>query len=61
MRKSYVYCLSLGGTPNLVRYHLPRLGIGADLKRIALNPKYPYRIAPVEEVLALKPDLRPPN
>jgi len=44
-----------------VRYHLLRLGIGADLNRIALNPKYPYRIAPVEEVLALKPELKPPG
>ena len=44
-----------------VRYHLLRLGIGAGLERIALYPKYPYRIAPVEEILALKPELRTPG
>jgi len=47
--------------PQFVRYHLLRLGIGADLNRIVLNPKYPHRIAPIEEVLALKPELRPPS
>ncbi len=44
-----------------VRYNLLRLDIGHDLHRIALNHKYPRRIAPAEEVLALKPDLRSPG
>jgi transposase len=47
--------------PQFVRYHLMRLNIGSDLERIALNPKYPHRIAPAEEVLALKLELRPPG
>ena len=38
-----------------------RLGIGHDLKRVALNPQFPYRLASVEEVLALRPELRPPG
>jgi hypothetical protein len=36
-----------------------QLGIGHDLKRVALNPQFPYRLASVEEVLALRPELRP--
>jgi transposase len=43
-----------------VRYNLMRLDIGHDLERIALNHKYPRMIAPVSEVLALKPELSPP-
>lgn len=43
-----------------VRYNLMRLDIGHVLERIALNHKYPRKIAPVSEVLALKPELRPP-
>jgi transposase len=39
------------------RYYLMRLGIGHDLKRIALNPRYPRRIASESEVLALRPEL----
>jgi len=39
------------------RYYLMRLGIGHDLKRIALNPRYPRRIASEAEVLALRPEL----
>jgi transposase len=39
------------------RYYLIRLGIGHDLKRIALNPRYPRRIASEAEVLALRPEL----
>lgn len=41
-----------------VRFNLLRLGIGSDLERIALNPKYPYRIAPIEDIPA---ELRPPG
>ena len=47
--------------PEFVRYNLIRLGIGADLERIVLNPKYPHRIAPVEKVLALRPELKTPG
>jgi transposase len=39
------------------RYYLMRLGIGHDLKRIELNPKYPRRLASEAEVLALRPEL----
>lgn len=40
------------------RYYLMRLGIGKDLSRIAINPKYPRRLASEAEVLALHPELR---
>jgi len=39
------------------RYYLMRLGIGQDLTRVALNPKYPRRLASEAEVLALRPEL----
>ena len=39
------------------RYYLMRMGIGHDLERIALNPRYPRRLASEAEVLALKPEL----
>lgn len=39
------------------RYYLMRLNIGQDLKRIALNSKYPRKLASEAEVLALKPEL----
>lgn len=39
------------------RYYMMRLGIGHDLTRIALNPKYPRRIASETELLALRPEL----
>lgn len=39
------------------RYYLMRLGIGRDLTRIVLNPKYPRRIASETELLALRPEL----
>jgi hypothetical protein len=39
------------------RYYLMKLGIGHDLTRIALNPKYPRKIAPEAELLALRPEL----
>ena len=40
------------------RYYLMKLGIGRDLTRIALNPKYPRKLASEAEVLALRPDLK---
>jgi len=40
------------------RYYLMRLGIGQDLTRIALNPKYPRKLASEAELLALRPDLK---
>jgi len=39
------------------RYYLMRLGIGHDLERIALNPKYPRKLASEAELLALRPEL----
>jgi transposase len=47
--------------PQFARYYLMRLGIGRDLKRVALNPKFPYRLASEKEVLAIRPELRPPE
>jgi len=40
------------------RYYLMRLGIGHDLTRVALNPKYPRKIASEAELLALRPELK---
>jgi transposase len=40
------------------RYYLMRLGIGQDLARVALNPKYPYRLASEAELLALRPEVQ---
>ena len=40
------------------RYYLMKLGIGHDLKRIALDPKHPRRLASEAEVLALRPELK---
>lgn len=42
------------------KYGLLRLGAGQDITRIVRNG-FPRRIAPSEEVLELKPDLRPPG
>jgi transposase len=39
------------------RYYLMRLGIGHDLTRIALNPKYPRKLASEAELLTLRPQL----
>jgi len=39
------------------RYYLMRLGIGQDLVRIALNPRYPRKLASEAELLALRPEL----
>ena len=39
------------------RYYLMRLGIGHDLTRIALNPKYPRKLASEAELLAIRPEL----
>ncbi len=47
--------------PQFARYYLMRLGVGDELKRVALDPKYPHKLASVEEVLGLKPELRPPG
>jgi transposase len=40
------------------RYYLMRLGIGHDLTRIALNPKYPRKLASEAELLVLRPELK---
>jgi transposase len=47
--------------PQFARYYLMRLGIGNELKRVALNPKFPYKLASMEEVLVLRPELLPPE
>jgi transposase len=43
--------------PQFARYYLMRLGIGDDLKRVALDPKHPHRLASVAEIQALFPEL----
>ena len=43
-----------------IKYGLLRLGVGSHLTRIVKNG-VPRRIAPSHEVLALKPELRPPT
>ena len=43
--------------PQFARYYLLRMGIGNDLKRIALDPKHPHRLASLDEVHALFPEL----
>ena len=53
---------ALNGMTNqqFAKYGLMRLGKGEHLTRI-VKGGLPRRIAPMEEVLALKPDLRPPQ
>ncbi len=53
---------SLGGLDRrqFVRSALLRLGIGHDMTHIVRGER-PYRVASVEEVLALRPELRPPD
>lgn len=46
--------------PQFAKYGLLRLGVGQDLTRI-IKSGLPRRIAPTEEVLKLRPDLRPPD
>jgi len=40
------------------RYYLMRLGIGHDLTRVALNPKYPRKLASEAELMLLRPELQ---
>ena len=42
------------------KYGPLRLGVGQELERIVRGGA-PSRIAPTEEILALKPELRPPG
>ena len=50
-----------GMTPQqFAKYGLLRLGVGQDLERIVRGGA-PRRIAPTEEILALKPELAPPK
>jgi len=50
-----------GMTPQqFAKYGLLRLGVGQDLERIVKGGS-PRRIAPTEEILALKPELAPPR
>ena len=39
------------------RYYMMRLGIGHNLTRIALNPKYPRKLASEAELVTLRPEL----
>ena len=39
------------------RYYMMRLGMGHDLTRIALNPKYPRKLASEAELLAIRLEL----
>lgn len=39
------------------RYYLMRLGIGQELEKIVLNPRYPRRLASEADLLALRPEL----
>ncbi len=47
--------------PQFVRHYLMRLGIGAELQRVALDPKHPHRLAREAEVLQLLQDRQPPG
>jgi hypothetical protein len=47
--------------PQFVRSYLMRLGIGSELQRVALDPRYPHRLASETELLALVPELHPPG
>jgi transposase len=47
--------------PQFVRYYLMRLGVGADLQRVALDPKHPHRLASEAEIREIMPELRPPG
>jgi len=47
--------------PQFVRYYLMRLGVGADLQRVALDPKHPHRLASESEILEMMTDLQPPG
>jgi transposase len=42
--------------PQFARYYLMRMGIGHKLKRIALDPKHPHRLATEAEVRTLFPE-----
>jgi transposase len=39
------------------RYYLMRLGIGKDLEKIQLNPRYPRRLATEADLIAIRPEL----
>ena len=42
---------------HFARYYLMRLGIGDELQRVALDPKHPHRLATVEQLQSLFPEL----
>ena len=46
--------------PQFAKYGLLRLGLGQDLTRIVRH-NFPRRLAPTDEVLQLRPDLKPPG
>jgi hypothetical protein len=39
------------------RYYLMQLGIGDELTRVALNPIHPHRLATVDQIQAIFPEL----
>jgi hypothetical protein len=43
--------------PQFARDYLMRLDIGDKLQRVALDPKHPHRLASMDEVRALFPEL----
>ena len=48
-------------TRQFIRYHLMRLGLGDDRTHIVTGRTTRPATAPPEEVLALRPELRPPS
>ena len=47
--------------PQFMRYYQIRLGEGADLQRVTLDPKHPHRLASESEILEIMADLQPPG
>jgi len=47
--------------PQFVCYYLMRLGVSADLQRVALDPKHPHRLASEAEILEMMAELKPPG
>lgn len=44
--------------PQYVRYYLMWLGVGANLQRVALDPKHPHRLASEVEILKMMSDIQ---
>jgi len=54
-------CRKREKSPPLSPYVMIETCCLGELKRVVLVPKYPHKLASVEEVLGLKPELRPPK